>query len=280
VLGLLIATPLCALANPKSDFLIIGQARTLIIFNQYQQRATAQEIAELLPFTPFKILKANDVLGDGFTPCMKVEANGKVFYIEKDENGTLHGADQTGFQKMFRDATEPGDTIEIRRSNRLSLSDAQQTRTSALEQGSRVVRIFSHEGLTYVKLLGTAECYGWVNLSGTAKGRDWDIARLLGVSVADQLHRILPQVQLKVREINVKISRLFTHFNAKASQHQQPPQWQVQQSGATIICVLATNLPFDKFAETTRALSKSFDGILLGTDFRVVSKPGRIVLRR
>ena len=151
-------------ANGESDFLIIEQVRSLTIFNQYQQQATQQEKALLLLFVPFKILDANDLLGDGFTPCMKVEVGGKVLYVEKNEDGSLLGVDQSGFQKTCRNATVLGDTIDILKSNRVMLADVQQTHKSFLEKGIRIVRVFSHDGLTYAKLIRSVESYGWVKV--------------------------------------------------------------------------------------------------------------------
>jgi hypothetical protein len=265
-------------ANRKAAFLIIEQPRSLTIFNQYQQRISDREAASLVPFTPFRILVADAVLGDGFTPCMKVEVAGTVFYLCKDEDGSLFGHQRAGDQRVVQDATVLGDTVEILRGDRLTLTDAQQNRTSSLEKGTRVQRVFSSGGLTFVKVITAEESYGWVNFDPSVQGKDWDHAKLIGVSTADVMQRILPPMQLKVSEVNEKIRRLFDYLNTTSSRKLQPPQWSVQQSGAVLRCVLANTTPAP-FTETTFALGKSVESFILGTNLRVLVKPGLIEVR-
>lgn len=262
----------------KADYLVVERPQQLVIYNQYQQRVSPSEKSALLSDVSFRILNPNGVLGDGFTRCMKVELGGKNFFLEKDENGTLLGADGAGARQMYTAAEVLEDTIEILKTNRLVLSDMHQSRTSTLQGGDRVVRIFRLNGKVYGKLLGVNERYGWINF-GDASSKDWRVVKELGLSVSDQLRKIFPLIEVRLKAVNEKLFRLYEHFNQKFSQHRQSPQWQLQRAGNTIVYVLVPDISGDRFAESSQLLGKNLEGLLLGTDLRVASSPGRLEIR-
>lgn len=261
-----------------ADYLVVERPQQLVIYNQYQQRASPSEKSALLSNVPFRILNPHDVLGDGFTRCMKVELGGKNFFLEKDENGTLLGAEGAGARQMYSSAEVLEDTIEILKANRLVLSDMRQSRMTDLQEGDRVIRIFRLSAKVYGKLLGAYERYGWINL-GDVLSKDWRVARELGLSVSDQLQKVLPQIEVRLKEVNEKLTSLYEHFNRKSSQRRQPPQWQLQRVGNSISCILLPDGSGDQFAKSSILLGKNLEGLLLGTDLRVADSPGRLEIR-
>ncbi len=262
----------------KADYLVVERPQQLIIYNQYQQRVSSSEKSAFLSDVPFRILTPNDVLGDGFTRCTKVELGGKNFFLEKDENGTLLGAEGAGARQMYSAAEILEDTIEILNSNRFVLSDMQQSRTFGLQEGDRVVRIFRLNGKIYGKLLGANERYGWINLDD-ASSKDWRVAREPGLSVSDQLRKVLPQIELRLKEVNEKLNSLYNHFNRKSAQQRQAPQWQLQRMGNTVVCVLVPDGAGDQFTESSHLFGKNLEGLLLGTELRIAVSPGRLEIR-
>ncbi|MEO8167007.1 MAG: hypothetical protein ABI623_02080, partial [bacterium] len=177
----------------RADYLIVERPQQFVIYNQYQQRVSPSEKSAFLDDAPFRVLDPNDVLGDGFTRCMKVQSGGRNFFFEKDENGTLLGVEGAGARQMYSNAEILEDTIEILKSGRVGVSDMHQSRLSELQEGDRFVRIFRLNGRVYGKLLGASERFGWINL-GDVSSKDWRIARELGLSVSDQMQKVLPQV--------------------------------------------------------------------------------------
>ena len=262
----------------RAGYLIIEHPQQLVIYNQYQQRVSPSEKSAFLSNVPFRILNSNDVLGDGFTRCMKVELGGKNFFLEKDENGTLLGAEGAGARQQYNAAEVLEDTIEILRSDRLVLSDMHLLRTADVEVGARILRVFRLDGNVYGKLLGSNERYGWINL-GDAASRDWRVAREFGLSVSDQLQKILPQIEIRLKEVNEKLNRLYEHFNKKSAQRRQPPQWELRRAGNSISCILLPEGSADQISESSILLGKNFEGLLLGTDLRVAVSPGRLEIR-
>ncbi len=262
----------------RADYLVVEHPQELIVYNQYQQRVSSSEKDALLAFVPFKILSVEDVLGDGFTPCMRVELGGKKFFLEKDKDGALLGAERAGARQVYRSAEILDDTIEILNTRRIVFSDGQHSRTPELQKGDKVLRIFRSEGRVYVKLLGGNGQYGRINLDDVST-KDWRIAREVGLSVSDQVQKVVPQVENKLKEINTKLVRLYEHFNNKFSQQQPPPQWRLQPAGTTILCLLVSGSSVDGFDESTNLLAKNIEGLLIGTGLEVTSSTGRLEIR-
>ncbi len=263
-------------ANTKTDFLILEEVRTLFIYNQYQQQISSLEKREFLPFTPFRILNPDDMLGDGFTPCMRVESGNRIYFFEKDSGGQLAGAEGVAFQRTYHNAIVVGDTIEVLHGNRVFLHDPARTEKSPLAQGAVVVRMFEHQGFTYVRVLGSGSRFGWIQFGESRAGREWRVLKQTGTSTLEQLERTLPLIRVRVQEVNAKLVQLYEYFNRESSRRLQSPQWKVEQQGNAAVCVLESAAPADAFSESTRLLGKSIEGVILGTLLRVSSVPGRI----
>ena len=75
-----------ALARQHDDYLVVEKVRHLLVYNKYQQEPTPLERGNLAPYVPIRIIAKTDVLSDGFTPCMKVDVNGNVFYLVQEND--------------------------------------------------------------------------------------------------------------------------------------------------------------------------------------------------
>lgn len=265
-------------ASRAEDFLIVERSANLHIFNRYQQRLTSEERQNLLPFTPFRIISAADVLGDGFTPCLRVEADGNLYFIQKDERGELLGASRAGFIRKVAGATMHRDSIEVLDPAGLPMLDPRRQGRVSVARGGVLVRIFSVAGLTYAYSPFFRQ-YGWVNLEPTGAGRRWRVHTREPVSIAQPVMRVVPAIRQRVEEVNAKLRGLFEHLNAKGPRHLDPPQWQVRISAGSVICTLVTSLPPQRFAESSALLARRIEGALLGTDLRVQASPGNIQVR-
>lgn len=266
-------------AERQADVVIVERVQHLTIFNQYQQRATAQDMLGILPFTPFVVTREDDLLGDGFTRCMKVEAGGRLFFFEKDSSGDLHRSASLGFLSTLRKVTLLNDTIEVLKKNRLAREDIVGNGSETLEPGARIIRLFVHRGKTYVRTMGVVERYGWMSFAGRTRDVDWGFVKIAEASVAEQLQKVLPQVQEKALAVNEKLARLYDTFSRQSSRTLLPPQWEVRDSSLAIICLLQPDSIRAGHAQSTRLLSKSIEGFLLGSRLRATASPGRIEIR-
>jgi hypothetical protein len=262
-------------AGERADFLVVEHPHRLLLYNQYQQQLSSQEQAQLIPFAPIKLLNSEDVLGDGFTPCVRGELEGRIIYILKEKSGALTGAERAGDIRTFKNTTIVGDTIEVLRSGRMFVSDPRQ-KESSLRAGTRLVRIFRHDGVTYVKSLDGRQVFGWTTLDDLVEGRDWAVTRKSGPTRNEQLEKIFPGVMLKVNEVNAKFAQLFKHFNTTTSQQHPPPRWRVEHSGGALAIILDADVAAETFSQTSQVLGKSIETLLLGTDLRVSSSPREV----
>ena len=101
-----------------TNFLIVQQPDHLVVYDSFQQSITSLQQSAIRPFTPMKILVQRTTLGDGLTPCMKVDIDGEEFYLLRDESGKLAGWKTLGEVKTFSNKKLLGDTIAILASRR------------------------------------------------------------------------------------------------------------------------------------------------------------------
>lgn len=260
------------------DFLIVERPGKLLIFNRYQQQLKSDESEALLPFIPFRILSEHDVLGDGFTPCMKVEANGAPFYLLKDDNGGLTGVREAGTVRTIRNASVLRDSVEIVAARGVVLWDPTERTKRTLPRGSIVARQFSFNGMTYVQGVPSKH-YGWVRLDASTEQQHWRLLMRRASRPSEDLARVLPAIVQRVEEVNGKLRLLFDHLNTKTSRHLSVPSWRVQRSDDSISCILETSLPVNHFGESSFLLGKRIESTVLGTSLRVYVAPGAIQVR-
>lgn len=265
-------------ARSASDYLIVEGVSRLMVYNKYQQQPAGSDLHVLVPFVPMKILRADDVLGDGFTRCVQVEINGEVFYLLKRKDGTLSTSGPIGFEQTFRNATTLLDTVEILAGESLRFLHPNAPPQS-LPAGTRLVRIFRYRNATYCGTVGRPQVHGWVSLSETRKGREW---RVIPEGIA--VYTVIPQnivrnIAARLEEANRVLARLFERFNAESRRQLKPPRWTIESSTKEIACVLVGTSTPALFRQSTEYLIKDIENIVLGSRLSVTSAPGRIDIR-
>jgi len=262
----------------RSDFIIVEKIEHLVVYNRYQQPATDQERSVLTTFVPMKILKFDDFLGDGFTRCMRVEVNGRIFFLLKDSAGRLTHSGQLGLEKTLHNGFILLDSIEVltHRPVRISPMNAPSRRLSA---GEEVVRIFRNQNGTYCRTTTIPPVYGWVDLTTTQEGRDWKVCTASSVSLSMPAS-ILQRVTAQVGRVNTLLVQLFDHFNAETHEQKHAPRWSVDTSGGAIFCTLQGTQHVEKFQQSTTYLAMNIENVALGTTLAVTRTPGRIEIRQ
>jgi hypothetical protein len=250
----------------------VERPKNLLIKNKYQQQLSPVEYAGLVPFSPFSILNSNDVLGDGFTACMKAEFSGALYFLLKEDDGALAG--DVGFRKVVKAAALLNDTIEIVAKRGATLTIPHGESQLKVQRGATLVRVFRENSLTYVQSVFPKQ-YGWVKLDVGTEGKVWKRVRNAAASTSEELLGVLPKITDKVEAVNQKLKQLFNHFNSKTSSRLRAPQWRLQTSTEGVICVLDASPP-EQFVESSALLGKHIESVLLGTRLRVDSSPGRI----
>ena len=115
--------------NGQEEFLICERPAQLVVLNRYQQSLTPNEQTLLQPFVPMKILRSQDLLGDGFTPCMRVELNGGVYFLVRENSTRLAGAARAGALRTYQGVAHSRDTVHVLKAGGLQFSAAEWSET-------------------------------------------------------------------------------------------------------------------------------------------------------
>jgi len=258
-----------------TDYLIVEKVEHLLVYNKYQQETAANV---LLPFAPLKIINSNDLLGDGFTRCMKIDFNGEVFYLLKDKDGRLIRSGPLGFEKFFSNCSSLFDTVQILSGNSNRLSPINSA-SSRLPVSEKVVRLFRHRNETYCRTLSSPPMYGWIDFTAGKEGKDWKVMKSVP-SDHDSIPLVVAQkIQDQLDETNQVLARLFDHFNRETHQQRQAPRWSMETSDKAVLCTLQGDFPAEVFHQSTQYLVKDINNILLGTNLDVAYTTGRVDIR-
>jgi hypothetical protein len=276
LLGMLPGLLLATAGLQASDFLVIEHVDRLRVFNKYQQEATGKDLQLFVPFVPMRIVREDDVFGDGFSRCMQVELEGQVFYLLKDKDGRLTRSGGLGFEKTFANATIILDTIQVLAGKALSLKPIGAA-GEELPAGATLFRIFRHGKSTYCRTPGSS--FGWLNLS-RGKGKTWKVMNRVSAASTVTLSQIVPRVRARMNEANRVLTLLFAFFGDETSNHKNPPQWWVDTSEKAILCTLTVADSPQAFKQSTLSLVNEIENVVLGFGFEVLHQPGRIEIRR
>jgi hypothetical protein len=266
-------------AFSASVFLVAERPDRLLIYNKYQQTITPRERALLAPFVPMKIVRNNDLLGDGFTPCTAVEIKGELFYLVRGKDGELTGADRAGALHRFSDVSVIGDTITILSSGSFSIAPPVGDTRRSVRRGERLIRYFSEGEQTFVGTLDHSPTFGFIRLPASGRKQSWDIARSAGEVSAPIQPRVLAAVQQNIEDVNRAYQGLYSFFNRQTGQQRPVPHWNVSSSKALIVCTLQNRPSNADLTQSTRYLVKDLENALLGTTLKVTGTPDHIEIR-
>ncbi len=266
--------------EPGSDrFLVVERPDRLLAFNGYQQHLSPQDQLAFQPFVPMRILRDHDVLGDGFTPCMRVEIEGTLCFLVRDDNGHLVGDQHAGTLRTVSGTPLRRDTVRVLEPDVLHLTSADGQHEQPLKPGERLIRLFVSERKTYVKCPGRSPAYGWVTLSPAGEEKQWGRTSILRTAESMIPGRIRDSIQAALVRTNAILSTLYRFFNEQAGENRLAPHWHLETSGVSLLCTLVDASPERDFPESTRYLMKDLQNYLLGTDFEVFQSSDGIEIR-
>lgn len=261
------------------DFLVVEKMDKLVLYNKYQQAPDSLARSALVSFIPMRIVAANDLLSDGFTPCMKVEINGELFYLPKDERGVLVGSARAGFSRVYNNVAILRDTVQVLQDRAISFSLPDHSRQRFLRKTDKCARIFRQGNSTYGALLGKRPSFGWVTLVQGGEGREWRRSAATLIMDAKIPDRLVKSVRTKLENVNEVLTQLYRYFNNRTRQHLQAARWRIETSAWSITCILEPPPSSSDRPESTRLVTRDLENMLLGTPLKVYTAPGRIEIR-
>jgi len=249
-----------------ADVFIAERPRALVLFDMYQQRLGAGGDSLILPFSPIIILRAHDVMGDGFTPCAAVEIGGAMYYVQEDASGKMSSTAPEGAAILLHGATIEGDTVVLLAGPALRLRAPIGKGESSLEPGTRALRIFESKGEAYVRIVSAAAPFGWVPLSGAGRGTSWR-----SVPVAAEENVTPEEILRRVRSVADGASRTLRRIYASlAPRGGEVPFFRVTRSGREVSCVVEPASLEGEFSGSLLAMLPPLERALGGTGIRPV----------
>jgi hypothetical protein len=263
----------------SDQFLIVERPDRLLALNGYQQNLSPQNQLVFQPFIPIRILKDRDVLGDGFTPCMRVDIEGALYFLIRDSNGQLTGTQHAGMLRTVGGTLLRRDTVSVLGGGALVFTCPDGRREQPLTIGERMIMVFSSEGKTYVKCPGRSPAYGWVTLSPAAENKQWGRAHIVRAAESMIPGHIRDSVRAVLGRTNTLLSSFYRFFNEQDGVNRPTPHWQLEVSRFSLLCTLVDASPERDFPQSTRYLLKDLQNYLLGTGFGVFPSSDGIQIR-
>ena len=267
-------------SKAAAEYLVVEHTGQLLIYSKYQQQIHQQEKETFIPFLPLRVLESRGVLNDNYTPCMKVELDGSIFYLIKNDADSFMGSENIGFNHLYKNVLSLQDTIEVTSPAGAVLFSPDKTQRFAVPKDEKLIRYFQDGSQTYVRLLFKSLQYGWVRLGSSVHvihGQERDREITANNAVQDKTRG---RIEAKFKEVNTVFANIFMYFNKQSAEKKTVPQWRSVESERGIAYILEPQSYGSSFPETDRYITRELDNILIGTPYTMSSSPGRIEIQQ
>ncbi len=267
--------------NPtKADFLIIEKTDHLIIYNKYQHRINDKERELFKSFVPLRIIEKNILLHDNYTLGIKVELNGKFFYILKQDTETIYNESKLGFVKYFKDVDALMDTIQlISESKILSKPEDIKTRI-ALGRNEKLFRIFKTEEHIYVKTLNDDSVYGWLDANKNFEYSiiRWERKANIDKSIGNTI--LLSRLQKKIDEMNRVLEEIYKYFNNKSRVQREIPKWNYYLEEGSVTYIFEPSYYVKHYPNSIQRMAANLIDVASNSNLSIYYSHGKIVIKR
>lgn len=272
--GLLLLASAASPRDTRGTILLVEHPDRFILYNKYQQRLTSAEYRSLPTVMPMVVLREQDRLNDGLTPCVSVEFGGSPFFLQREVGGGFSQRAAGGTVTYYRDAALLDDTVALVRGSALRLYPADRTREQTLAPGTQAIRVFSSGGRTFVRLLSGARPAGWVSLAGSS---DWKIVREIGTIRASgetARQRLTPLIDEANRVLTVIHTRLAREANLRST----AAAFRLVMESDTLRCTVVPSALSRSYAGSLAAMLPAMERALGGTGLQPTLAGGAIVI--
>ena len=261
--------------SKAADFLITSNPQSLVIFNQYEQPLTEADRKSFLPYCPLEIVNKKELLGDQITEALRINYQGIVYYLLKDDKGEISGKNTQQYNKTLLKCTLLNDTVEVGKKIFISEKQSSSGVTFPLTKGEHVIRVFSYGSQFYILKPGKTPHYGWYSGSPTVFSTLKKTVKkpINKVKITDIEHRVKSRLQTT----NETYSNMFGYFNQVTRQQKSIPEWIFSSDGKSITCTLnGSKTLIEQMEQSTRYVVQDIEQMLLGEPFTITYKTGII----
>lgn len=261
------------------DYFIIERVDRLLIYNNYQQRITKAEEKVFVPFVPIRVLSDHIKLNDNYTPCMKVEVQGHLFYLIKDDTYSLVGSKNLGFYRSYQATKFFLDTVQVTEKDGHVLESPTREKRYHVRIKRRYIRYFQSGDWVYVHSLEGSPSYGWIPSSTVTASIPMEGKASRIRKNAELPPNAVQRVIEKLNEVNSVYTTIFNQFNKHSVEKKSIPHWYLSRSDRKLLCTLRPDIYAQTFPESDQYLLRDLENIFLGTNYMVTYRPGTIVIR-
>jgi hypothetical protein len=262
-----------------AEYLIVEHTDQLLIYSKYQQRIHQQEKEAFVPFIPLRVLESSGVLNDNYTPCMKVELDGSVFFLIKNDADSFMGAENIGFNRLYKNTVTLQDTVEVTSKAGAVLFSPDKAQRFTMQKDEKLIRYFQDGSLTYVRLLFKASQYGWARLGSNVRVIHAQEKERWITGKTTLQDKTLGRIESKFMEVNTLFANIFMYFNKQSTEKKTVPQWRSVESEKSVAYILEPQSYGSSFPETDRYIARELDNILIGTAYSMSYTPGKIEIQ-
>jgi len=270
LLGFIIFSVYAGASGSTADFIIVESPQSVTLYNQFEQPLSKQEIADFLPYSPLRILRIDNRLGDQITRAMQCAIGQKTYYILLDEKGAVPG-DKNHYH-IIKGCTLLEDTVIVSRGETVVFSHREQydATPQKLAKGTELVLLFRGNGSYYALQTGLLPRYGWI----PAGAREaWK--RVRQTIAADTIMPSIAEEQIvhRMESANASYADFFNRFNRSAGKVKTPPQWK-RADGRLAWSLSAPYGRTGELDESAKYLLEDLRDILIGKPFSVSFEKG------
>ena len=265
----------------KADFFITQSPAKFEILNQYQQKLSFEKLSELLPNTPWQIVKESTLLSDNYTKAMHVKFKGQSFYFGLNEDGSFISSALDHQNKIFKNCRLQIETVMINMDEAVLFREVPFSSNRSgyprtyLDQNVIFQKIFKKGSSYFVKDISQNR-FGWVRINNTSaissvKKKE----EKLDSKYADILKN---QVDQKAVEINLIYLQLYSLLNKKYSQKKIAPRWDITTSQNEIQLNLISENP-EKEKNSKAYFVNDLENLIIGQPVEINSSSQQITLK-
>jgi hypothetical protein len=260
------------------DVVIIEKPRYLTVYDAFQQSLASSQLFMFQPFVPMKVLKTHDVFSDGLTNCMKVDVDGNIYFLLKNDSGRLAGYDKLGTVKTYKRKAFLHDTITIFVSRKIIFQNSADGSRSFLTASDRCVRYFEDAESIYIKRIGKDPAFGWISAQGTQEGVLWKIVHI-AEGRSEFSSSLRERIYGRVQSVNQTLAQIYTVLNRESGKQLIVPRWYVDPQAELLSIFLIPESAVSIYPKSVELLKTSIQTYLLGTGYNVLITGNKIAIK-
>jgi len=262
-------------AQDRADFLIVRNIGAFSVLSRYEQPLLPEELRALPEGAPFRILELNTTLGDQVTPASRISCLNETCFLMKSDSLRFIGAQEKKDYLLLKGCTAFMDTLENGggATARLFRDYPEKGGSFDVKKGERLIRAFQYRNHYYLVRLSRPLRAGWIALSKARGLSRPERTAAPDTTLPDELRK---KIISRLASANRAYEQYFGYFNRLTGEQKSAPQWRPSEEGGSLRFTFSGKETL--FEESTQALVRDLEGLLLGRPFEVVASRGAIAV--